>query len=213
MGLEEIVKEIEKKANEDAEKMRKEGQEERKTILKKAQEEALKTRKEITKRLEKEAELLKRERVISVRVEEKKRLLASKRKILAEGLGKQEYMSLMKRLLVSSVDSGDEEIVVSRRDEAWMKGDFLKELRESSEKKGTWKKIRVTAGLREGERGFILKKEGVHLNYTLSSLFLQLREELEMEVAKRLFGQDKYLSSKAGKGSRGIPECPELRRE
>ncbi len=198
MGLEEIVKEIEKKANEDAEKMRKEGQEERKTILKKAQEEALRTRKEITKRLEKEAELLKRERVISVRVEEKKKLLASKRKILAEsfkqaeeelrGLGKQEYMSLMKRLLVSSIDSGDEEIVVSRRDEAWMKGDFLKELRESSEKKGTWEKIRVTAGLREGERGFILKKEGVHLNYTLSNLFLLLGEELEMEVAKRLFG-------------------------
>lgn len=198
MGLEEIVKEIEKKANEDAEKMRKEGQEERKTILKKAQEEALRTRKEITKRLEKEAELLKRERVISVRVEEKKKLLASKRKILAEsfkqaeeelrGLGKQEYMSLMKRLLVSSIDLGDEEIVVSRRDEAWMKGDFLKELEKSLEKKGTWKKIRVTAGLREGERGFILKKEGVHLNYTLSNLFLLLREELEMEVAKRLFG-------------------------
>ncbi len=198
MGLEEIVKEIEKKANEDAEKMRKDGQEERKAILKKAQEEALRTRKEITKRLDKEAELLKRERVISVRVEEKKKLLASKRKILAEsfkeaeeelrGLDKQEYMSLMKRLLVSSIDSGDEEIVVSRRDEAWMKGDFLKELGKSLEKKGTWEKIRVTAGLREGERGFILKKEGVHLNYTLSNLFLLLEEELEMEVAKRLFG-------------------------
>ncbi len=200
MGLEEIVKEIEKKANEDAEKMRKDGQEERKVILKKAQEEALRTRKEITKRLDKEAELLKRERVISVRVEEKKKLLASKRKILAEsfkeaeeelrGLDKQEYMSLMKRLLVSSIDSGDEEIVVSRRDEAWMKGDFLKELGigKSLEKKGTWEKIRVTAGLREGERGFILKKEGVHLNYTLSNLFLLLEEELEMEVAKRLFG-------------------------
>lgn len=198
MGLEEIIKEIEKKANLDAEKIRKEAQEERKAILEKAQEEALRTRKEIAKRLEKEAQLLKRERVISVRVEEKKKLLASKRKILAESfkqaeeelrsLGKQEYMSLMKRLLVASIDSGDEEIVVCTRDEEWMRGDFLKELRKSLEKKGRWKKTRVTAGLREGERGFILKKEGVRLNYTFSNLFLLLREELEMGVAKRLLG-------------------------
>lgn len=199
MGLEEIIKEIEKRANKDVEKMKKEAEEERKKILKIAQEEALRTGKEITKRLEKEGELQKRERIISVRVEEKKKLLALKRKMLAESferaeeeltsLGKQEYMSLMKRLLVSSVDSGDEEIVVSARDEDWMQGDFLKELRESLEKKGRWKKLRITAGLREGERGFILKKEGVHLNYTFSNLFLVLRQELEMEVAKRLLGK------------------------
>ena len=145
MGLEEIIKEIEEKTDKDVEKMKKQLQEERNKILKIAEEEALRARKEIMKRLEKEAESMKRGRVIRVRVEEKKKLLALKRKHLAESfkraeeelrsLSKQEYMSLMKRLLVSSIDSGDEEIVVSRRDEPWMKGDFLKELEKSLEKR------------------------------------------------------------------------------
>lgn len=200
MGLEEIIREIEKRANEDVEKIRKELQEERKKIIKIAKEEALRARTEIVRRLEKEAESMKRGRIIGVRVEEKKKLLALKRKLLAEcfeqaeeelrSFSKQEYMSAMRRLLVSSIDSGNEEIVVSAQDEEWMKGDFLRELRKSLEKKGKWNKVRLTAGLREGERGFILKKEGVHLNYTFSSLFLLVREEFEIEVANSLFGQN-----------------------
>jgi V/A-type H+-transporting ATPase subunit E len=198
MGLEEIIREIEKRANKDVEKIKKQLQEERKKILKRAEEEALRARKEIMKRLEKEAQSMKRERITRVRVEEKKKLLALKRKLLAESfkqaeeelrnLDRQEYMSLMKRLLVSSIDSGNEEIVVSAQDEEWMKGDFLKELRKSLEKKGRWKKVQLTPGLREGERGFILKKEGMHLNYTFSNLFLLLREELEIEAANSLLG-------------------------
>ncbi len=198
MGLEEIIGEIEKRANKDVEKIKKQLQEERKKILERAEEEALRVSKEIVKRLEKEAQSMKRGRIIGVRVEEKKELLALKRKLLAESfkqaeeeirsLSKQEYMSLMKYLLVSNIDSGNEEIVVSAPDEEWMKRDFLKELRKSLEKKERWKKVRLTAGLREGERGFILKKEGVHLNYTFTSLFLLLREELEIEVANRLLG-------------------------
>ncbi|TET29535.1 hypothetical protein E3J68_01650 [Candidatus Aerophobetes bacterium] len=198
MGLEEIIREIEKRANKDVEEIKKQLQEERKKILERAEEEALRVSKEIVKRLEKEAQSMKRGRIIRVRVEEKKKLLALKRKLLAESfkqaeeevrsLSKQEYMSLMKYLLVSSIDSGNEEIVVSVQDEEWMKGDFLKELRKSLEKKGRWKEVRLTAGLREGERGFILKKEGVHLNYTFSNLFLLLREDLEIEVADSLLG-------------------------
>ncbi len=198
MGLEEIIGEIEKRANKDVEKIKKQLQEERKKILERAEEEALRLSKEIVKRLENGAQSMKRGRIIGVRVEEKKELLALKRKLLAESfkqaeeevrsLSKQEYMSLMKYLLVSNIDSGNEEIVVSAPDEEWMKGDFLKELRKSLEKKGRWKEVRLTAGLREGERGFILKKEGVHLNYTFASLFLLLREELEIEVANSLLG-------------------------
>lgn len=198
MGVEEIIKNIEERANQEVQEINKQAQEEKNKILERAKQEALRVREGIVKRMEKEAELAKREQIIKARVEEKKKLLDLKRVLLVESfnqaeeelrnLDRQEYMSLMKRLLLSNIGSGNEEIVVSPRDQEWMKGEFLEELKDILEKKGRWNKVKLTVGLKERERGFILKKEGINLNYTFSNLFSLLREELEIEVANTLLG-------------------------
>jgi len=54
-------------------------------------------------------------------------------------------------------------------------------------KKGKKGELRFSPTLGEKERGFILKKEGMQVNCTFSSFFSSLKNELEIEVAKRLF--------------------------
>jgi len=68
-----------------------------------------------------------------------------------------------------------------------MEGNFVKDLRKSLKEAGTNDEMTLSPELEPQERGFILKKKDVQINCTFSNLFLSLRDELEIEVARRLF--------------------------
>jgi len=134
--------------------------------------------------------------VIRARMEEKKKLLSLKRELMSKAfkqaekelsnLDREEYLKLMKELLICAVDSEDEEVLVSPRDEAWMRTDFMDEVRKKlNDRIGGSPSL--SPKLDEGERGFILKKKGIQVNYTFSALFASLKEKLEIEVARMLF--------------------------
>ncbi|MEA3485435.1 MAG: V-type ATP synthase subunit E [Candidatus Aerophobetes bacterium] len=197
MGLDDIINKIETKASQEVEKIRQEAIEEREKIIKEAEEEADKVKKDIVGGVKREAEAEKRQRIIRVRMEERKRALKLKWEIMdrlfrrakeqLDNLPRKEYLNLLRQSLLSHIDSQGEEIVVSLQDKEWIKSHLLKELRENL--KGKIKKeLRVSTELNGEERGFILKKEGMQVNCTFSSLFVLLREHLEIEVARRLFG-------------------------
>ena len=197
MALEDIVRNIRAKATQEAKRIKEEADKEGEEIIKKAKEEADKVKKRILHRLESQAKGEKRKLVIRTRSDERKKLLILKRKLLDEAfrqaeqklssLEKTEYLSLMKKSLLSNIDSGEEEIIVSPRDEKWMEGNFIKSLRESLKGFGTTEGVRLSPKLEPQERGFILKKKDAQINCTFSSLFLSLRDELEIEVARSLF--------------------------
>ena len=196
MGIDDIIKKIRTDASNKVESLRKEALEEKEKIIEEARKEADKVREDIINRFRKEAEAEKMGMVIRARMEEKKKLLSLKRELMSEAfkqaekelsnLDREEYLKLMKELLIRAVDSEDEEVLVSPRDEAWMRTDFMDEVR---------KKLNDRIGgspplspkLDEGERGFILKKKGIQINYTFSALFASLKEKLEIEVARMLF--------------------------
>lgn len=197
MGLDDIINKIETKASQEVEKIRQEAIEEREKIIKEAEEEADKVKKDIVGGVKREAEAEKRQRIIRVRMEERKRALKLKWEIMdrlfrrakeqLDNLPRKEYLNLLRQSLLSHIDSQGEKIVISPRDKEWIKIHLLKELRENL--KGKIKKeLRVSTELNGEERGFILKKEGMQVNCTFSSLFVLLREHLEIEVARRLFG-------------------------
>jgi V/A-type H+-transporting ATPase subunit E len=197
MGLDDIIKKIEAKSSQEVEKIRKEAFGEREKIIKEAEEEADRVKKDIVKKFRREAEAEKRQRIISIRMEERGKLLELKREIIDRlfrqakeqlaNLPRKEYLNLLKKSLFSHIDSQDEEIVISPQDKEWIKIHLLKELRESFPGK-TKKELRLSAELNGEEKGFILRKEGMQVNCTFSSLFVLLREHLEIEVARRLFG-------------------------
>lgn len=196
MALEDILRNIKAKATQEVKRIKEEADKEGEEIIKRAKEEANKVKKSILHQLESQAKNEKRKLVIRTRSDERKKLLILKRKLMDEAfrqaerklssLEKAEYLSLIKRSLLSNVDSGEEEIIVSPRDEEWMEGNFIKSLRKSLKEAGTTNEVRLSPKLGAQERGFILKKKEMEINCTFSSLFLSLRDELEIEVARRL---------------------------
>ncbi len=197
MALEDIVKNIKAKATQEAKRIKEEANKEREEIIKKAKEEADKVKTRILHQLESQAKDEKRKLVIKTRGDERKKLLMIKRKFMDEvfreaeqklkSLEKREYLSLIKRCLLLSIDSGQDEIIVSPRDKKWMEGDFMKELKRSLKDFATTREVRLSPKLEPQERGFILKKKDAQMNCTFSNLFLSLKDELEIEVARRLF--------------------------
>jgi len=197
MALEDIVRNIKVKATQEGKRIKEETDKEGEELIKKAREQADKVKTRILYQLENQAKDEKRKLVIKTRSEERKKLLIHKRKLMDEAfrqaeqklssLEKAEYLSLIKRSLISNIDSGEEEIIVSPRDGEWMEGNFIKDLRKSLKEAGTNDEVTLSPGLEPQKRGFILKKKDVQINCTFSNLFLSLRDELEIEVARRLF--------------------------
>jgi len=184
MALEDIVKGIKEKVSQEVEKIRQEADKEREEIIRRAKEKANKVKDEILKRVEEEGESERQRKLMRTRSEERKKTLALKRELMNEvfrqakeildNLSEEEYLNWLKRFLISNIDSGSEEIIISSRDRRLMEGNFAEKLKFFPE-------------LDEKERGFIIRKEGIQINYTFSSLFSSLKDELEVEIARRLF--------------------------
>lgn len=196
MALEDIVERIREKASQEVEKIRREVDNKREEIIKRAKEEADKVKNEVLRRAKEEGESENQRRLMRVRSEERKKILALKRKLLDKAFeqarerlynsSEEEYLSWLERALLFNIDSGDEEVIISPRDEKLIKKGFSEDLEKNLRIKGK-KEIKFLPQLDEKERGFIIKKKGIQINYTFSNLFSFLKDELEIEVAKRLF--------------------------
>lgn len=196
MTLENIVKAIKKKVSQEVEKIRQEANKEREEILRKAREEANRAKNEIISRAKEEAERERQRNLMRTRSKERKNILALKRELMdkafaqaKEGLyslSEEEYLEWSRKLLLSNINSGKEEIIVSPRDVDLMK-EVLAEGLEKDLKIKDRNEIKFSPHLNEKEKGFIIKKEGMQINCTFSSFFSSLKNELEIEVAKRLF--------------------------
>ena len=194
MALEDIVKRIKEKVSQEVEKIKQGADREREEIIKKAKQEADRVKDELIKKATEEGEGERQRRLMRTRSEERKKILAFKRELIdkvfrqakerLDNLSEEEYLKWSERLLLSNIDSGKEEILVSPRDKDLMERILVEGLGEGL----NIKEIKFLPQLNEKERGFIVRKEGVQINYTFSSLFSSLEDELEIEVARILFG-------------------------
>ncbi len=190
MALEDIIKGIKEKVFQEAEEIRQDADREREEIIKKARQEAGRVKDELIKRATEEGEAERQRRLMRTRSEERKKILALKRELINEAfrqakerldnLGEEEYRKWLERLLLSNLDSGKEEVLVSPLD---------KDLMEKIVVKGMDRvETRFLPELNQKEKGFIIRKEGFQIDYTFASLFSSLEDELEIEVARMLFG-------------------------
>jgi V/A-type H+-transporting ATPase subunit E len=132
----------------------------------------------------------------AARMDIAKQLLTEKRKILDEvfeqvrnrlkKLPKEDYCKLMTKLMLEAVETGDEEVIVDK-DETRIDDKFINQINHqlSSDGKGRLK----LSGERENLRaGFILKRGKIKVDISIEVLLNQARRELEIELAKELFG-------------------------
>jgi|GEM_PF-621340 len=198
MGLEDILKNIEEKVSTEIEKLMMEANEEKKRIIEKAEKEAQEKKRSLLEEFKKEAEDERERKLIKVRMKGKKEILALKQKFMEDSfqrakqelsnLDKEEYLHLFKEALLSNIDSGKEKIVISPRDRSIMDERFIEEVKDKLlSKRDKEGKLEFIPKLDEEERGFIIKKNGTQINRTFSTLFSELKDKIEIGVAKRLF--------------------------
>jgi V/A-type H+-transporting ATPase subunit E len=124
-------------------------------------------------------------------------LLAEKRKILDEvfelarrqlkSLPDDEYGKLITRLMLGAVETGDEEVILDKNENR-IDQQFINMVNQQlcSSKKGN---LRLSEEEQDIEGGFILRRGRIKTNVSFDVLLDRARNELEIELAKELFGK------------------------
>ncbi len=132
----------------------------------------------------------------AARMDIAKQLLAEKRKILDEvfeqsqvqlkKLPDKDYCKLMTKLMLEGVETGDEEVIVDKN-ETRIDNEFIRQINQQlgPNKKG---KLKLSSESQNLGAGFILKRGKIKVNVSIEVLLNEARRELEIELAKELFG-------------------------
>ncbi len=138
----------------------------------------------------------KRRLLVSEQLELRKATLVRKREILSELYGEarktiaalsgEEYLSLIRALVISRAVSGAEEIVPAAGQTSLLSSDFLKKLNKKYPGGG-----RFTIAAAEGsfEWGVVLREGRRVVDLSLSTVFDQVMDRIEPEVSAILFQQ------------------------
>lgn len=180
---ESAVQEILEKARADASRIKRE-----------YSEKASELDEELGKRAERRAEEEKRRLIVSEQLELRKAVLAKKRKILdglySEALkeigstGGEDYLDIVRELILERAVSGGEEIIVPEDQRDLFKPEFVKSLNEAFPGGGRFSIAEELGGFKWG---VVLREERRVVDLSLGVLFEQLKEKIEAEVAAAIF--------------------------
>ncbi len=140
----------------------------------------------------------KKRRILSMaQLENRKALLQAKQQIIDEvfekakaklkNMSDEDYRNLIAEMLLKSVVTGNEEVVISEDDKNRITPDFIKKINEKLKSMGKQGNLRISETPGKMIGGLILKSEDMEINCTFDSLINMEREELETEIAKILF--------------------------
>lgn len=138
-----------------------------------------------------------KERVLSsASLDIRKAMLVKKQELMDEAFqkaithlrkkNKREYVDLIKELLLKSVETGTEEVIVGTADKGIIDSKVISAVNKKLGRKGNLT-LSKTFGSMAG--GFILRRGKIDTNVSFDGLIELAREGLETEVAKILFGE------------------------
>lgn len=197
------------------EKILSESQSEADKIKSESQEKAAGQESELASDLEnfgKETDILaqkasdekKRRMLASARMETRKELLSCKVGLLNEvfdkarekikGLPEEEYQDFVESLMHKAIESGDEEVVVGATEDRINNGLIKRVNRKLGPGfKGNLQLASDTANI---SGGFILRRGNIQVNVSIDVLLAEAREQMEIELATELFGDEQKTSGK-----------------
>jgi V/A-type H+-transporting ATPase subunit E len=198
MSVEKIAEKILRDAREEAERLLEEARREAARIRAQGEEDANWVRASILAQAEAEVGRLRREKQAEARLEAKRHVLAAKRAAIdrvfqealrrLQELPKQEYLKLLKHLILEAAETGDEEIISSPADLERLAPGFLQETNEALRERGKAGALRLADETRELGGGVVLRGRRYEIDANLLTLIQSAREELETAVAEILFG-------------------------
>ncbi|MGB2863737.1 MAG: V-type ATP synthase subunit E family protein [Sedimentisphaerales bacterium] len=131
----------------------------------------------------------------AARMDMAKQLLAEKRKILDEvfeqarqqlqNMPDEEYRTLCTRLMLETVETGAEEIIVDKNENR-INQDLIDQVNRQLSSKGKGE-LKLSDQKQDIGAGFVLKRGQIKTNVSLDVLLDQARKELEIDLAKELF--------------------------
>ena len=196
MEAEQVIEKILADAKAEAEKIKKQAEEKEAVEQAKLAEQLNEYKKQTDILAQKAAKDKKIHLLAAARMDIAKEFLAEKRKILDEifelarqqmqNLSDDEYRKFMTRLMLEAVETGDEEVIVDKN-EMRIDQKFIKDINRQlgPRYKGN---LRLSEQRQNLGGGFILRRGKIKNNVSLEVLLAQAHKELEIELAKELFG-------------------------
>ena len=190
---EKILQDAELKAKEIMDKARLQANE----IVEKAKQKAESRAKEISQKSV--YDVSEKKRIINsiVELEMRKDILASKQQAIEEVFDKvlermnnfedSRYEKVVFDMLLASVESGEEEIVMSEAGKGKLSADFISKLNKALAAAGKKGNVKLSDETRDISGGFILKSQGVEINNSFEAIIRLFRDEIEPKVAEIFF--------------------------
>ena len=196
-GIENIKGRILADAENKASEIIKEAEQKAEVIVNKAKEKAFDKAKEIERKSQYEAN--ERKRIIHSMVELgiRKDILSAKQEVLCKvfdevqnrinTIPKEEYEKILLSMLIETVETGNEEIVMSKNDSGRISPDFISKAKEELKKAGKPAGIKLNMEDVDFGGGFIVKGKGIEINNSFEAILKMRRDEIEPIVAELLF--------------------------
>jgi V/A-type H+/Na+-transporting ATPase subunit E len=200
MPFQDIKNNILLRAKEKVEINIKESEQKAKEILEKGQKVTDNIRERIINQAKKEAEIKKNNIITEARLKTKKELLFEKQKTVDHVYKKsiekllkfddKKYLSLIKKMILSSIETGEETLLISENDRNRINPTFIQDINKKIEQKGMRGnlKVQIANDNVSISGGIIVKFKDLTKNNSLESILYQVKEKIEIKINQILFG-------------------------
>jgi len=103
-------------------------------------------------------------------------------------LSKDEFMAFVKNSILSLDVAGDEKLILNEEGKKIVNEILVSEINKELTLKGKKGELTIDSEIKNFKGGFILERQGVEINNTFEALVNSLKDDLEFEVARELFG-------------------------
>ncbi|KPU44207.1 V-type proton ATPase subunit E [Oxobacter pfennigii] len=196
-GIDNLKKRILRDDEIEAEKILKEAEDKAKQILEESKIKAESAINEAKAKAQKNGEDSKDRIIARARLDGRNNVLSAKQELidkiftLAEekinSMDKKDYSVFIEELLINSVETGDEEVILSDNDKDRLDPGLVAMVNQKLTSQNKNWMLKISDEKRNIKSGFLLKNKGIEVNCSVESLIRSLRESLEGEIAGLLF--------------------------
>jgi V/A-type H+/Na+-transporting ATPase subunit E len=196
-GAEALISRIVQETEEQEREIKAKAEQEAAKILEKAKSEAKEVAASIEAKAKAKAEENRRRAFTMAELESRKETLTEKQRQIdnafagavqkISSIDAEDYHKIVIKMLVESVETGEEIVYISPRDKDRLTEEFIAKANEALKKLGKKGELSLAVDSVDFGGGIILKSEEYTLNNSFNSIIKMQRDELEPEVAEILF--------------------------
>lgn len=196
-GVDKIKDKILKDCEEKVKKVIEDANKQAESIIEKAKNEAEQKVSLIKKKADNDANEKRRIANSMVELEIRKDILSSKQDVIEKvfktvldrlcTLDNNEYDKIIYNMVISAVETGEEEIVLSEEGSKKVSKDLVERVNSCLKNQGKVANVRLSQEKCDIAGGFVLKSEGIEINNSFEALLRLNRDEIEPKVAELLF--------------------------